>query len=73
MDFTLVNLDHRGGLFSLGVLKVVFFELYFGRAVLFGIDSQLGFLWYRSLIRLRICLQKDTGLLSGPHYSLMNS
>ena len=68
MDFTLVNLDHRGGLLSLGVLAMMFFELHIGRAVLFG---QLGFLRYRSLVGLRIYLQ-GTGL-SGPHYSLVNS
>lgn len=67
MDFALVNLDHRGGLFSLGVLTMMFFKLHIRRAVLFG---QLGFLWYRSLVGLRIYLQ-GTGL-SGPHNGLMN-
>jgi hypothetical protein len=50
---------------------MISFELHIGRAVLFGIKSQLGFLWDRSLIGLWYCLQ-GTGL-SGPHYSLMNS
>ena len=50
MDFALVNLDNRGRLFSRRVLAMIFFELYIGRAVLFGIYSQLRLLWYRPLV-----------------------